>query len=244
MLKTEGIVIGETRYKETSKILNIYTKDLGKISVLAQGALKPKSHLLATTQMFSHSEFQFRKGKSFYYIQQADLIKSLYSLGENIERITWGFYILELMNKSVENEEKNEKFFSFLKKGLYTLSKLEGDYLKFIVAYELKFISFLGYRPYIDRCVACNNRLSGSLKFSINLGGALCSSCFSEDCKAVKIYESFLAALNKLLYNSFEDLKDIAIDERLLKSIHDVLVAYILYNIDRKEFKSLNLINL
>ena len=50
MIKTAGIVLKEIKYQETSKILSIYTKKLGKISVMAQGANRPKSRLLANTQ--------------------------------------------------------------------------------------------------------------------------------------------------------------------------------------------------
>lgn len=39
MLKTEGIVLSEIRFKETSKILNIYTKKYGKIPVMARGLI-------------------------------------------------------------------------------------------------------------------------------------------------------------------------------------------------------------
>lgn len=244
MIKTEGIVIGETRYKETSKILNIYTKELGKISVMAQGALRPKSQLLAVTQMFSCSEFQFRKGRNFYYIIQADLIDTLYSIRESIERVSYGFYILELLNKSVPDEEANEKLFYLLKKGLFTLSSIDDEILKFIVAYELKYVCFLGYRPLIDRCVSCSSNLSNNLKFSISLGGVLCPNCFIEDIGAEKIDLNFITALNQLLYNSFEDIEDIVINKELLKCIHSLLVDYILYNIDRKEFKSLNLLKI
>ena len=60
MIKTEGIILSEIRYKETSKILKVYTKKLGKISILAQGAYRPKSQLIATTQPFSQVEFHLR----------------------------------------------------------------------------------------------------------------------------------------------------------------------------------------
>ncbi|WFA09557.1 DNA repair protein RecO [Tissierella sp. Yu-01] len=243
MLKTEGIVIGETRYKDTSKIINLYTRKLGKISVMAQGAIKPKSQLLATTQPFSYSEFQLRKGRNFYYILQADLLNSFYPIRDNMERIGYGFYMLELLNKSTPDEEENEKLFLLLKKGLEVLSSLDKEFLKFIVAYELKYISFLGYRPYIDRCVVCNEELKENMKFSKNLGGVLCPKCFTNDITSYKINKSFIYSLSDLLYAPLEELDSKAINDQLLKYIHDVLVDYILFNIDRKEFKSINLIN-
>ena len=65
MLKTEAIVLNEIRYKDTSKIINLYTKNFGRISVMAQGAYKPKSILIASTQSFSHSELCLQKMEIF-----------------------------------------------------------------------------------------------------------------------------------------------------------------------------------
>ncbi|HEY4544430.1 MAG TPA: recombination protein O N-terminal domain-containing protein, partial [Tissierellaceae bacterium] len=50
MVQAKGIVLNEIRFQETSKILNIYTLELGKINVMAKGAYRPKSKIIAQTQ--------------------------------------------------------------------------------------------------------------------------------------------------------------------------------------------------
>ena len=243
MIKTEGIILGEIRYKETSKILTVYTKKMGKISVMAQGAYKPKSQLIATSQPFSYCEFQLQKSRNFYYIAQADLIESFYSIRGNMERIIYGFYILELLEKSTPEEEENEKLFMLLVKGLSILSKLDRDYLKFIIAYELKYISFLGYRPHINSCVVCNDELKTNLRFSKTLGGILCNNCLAEDYTSKSVDSRFIIGLNELLFAPLEDLDKVNINEVTLIKLHELLVNYILFNIERNEFKSLDLLS-
>lgn len=241
MLKTEGIVLKEMRYKDTSKILNIYTKKYGKISVMAKGAYKPKSQLIANTQPFSYNEYQLYKGKTFFYLQQADILDSFYSIREKMDRVIYGYYILELADKSIPEEQENEKLFMLLEKGLRVLSKLEKNYLKFIIAYELKFISFLGYKPYIDKCVLCNNTESNSIKFSISEGGIICENCFSIDPFARFLNREMYETMHKLLYIPLEKTSDIAASKDSIYKLHQILVEYILSNIDRKGFNSLNL---
>lgn len=242
MIKTEGIILSEIRFKETSKILKVYTKKLGKISIMAQGAYRPKSQLIATTQPFAQVEFHLRPGRNMYYISQADLMESFYSIRENMDRLTYGFYILELLEKSVPEEEENEKLFFLLEKGLQYLSSIEEDYLKFITAYEIKYISFIGYRPHIDSCVACNKPLKGRIKFSNELGGLLCSQCLFQDIRAKNIDRPSILAMKDLLYSRFEEIPSLTISKDLLIKIHEILVDYILYCIDIREFKSLSLV--
>lgn len=240
MRKTEGIILSELRFRDTSKILTIYTKELGKISVMARGAYRPKSRILASTQPFSYNEFQFSKGKNFYYIRQIDIIDTFYNIRNKIERIAYGFFILELLDKSVI-EEKNEKIFKLLVKALNILSSMNSGFLKFIVSYELKYISFLGYRPEITTCVNCN-KTSSTMRFSKSQGGLLCSNCFNLDNQAVYLSYSEIKLMQSLLFTSLDNLDEIKVNTSLLRKIQDLLIDYILYNIGIRELKSLNLL--
>lgn len=243
LLKTEAIVLSEVRYKDTSKILNIYTKKYGRISVMAQGAYKPKSILIASTGSFAHSELCLQKNGEFYYINQADLLNSYYDIRENMNRMFYGYYLLELINKSTPLEEENEKLFLLLQKGLMVLSNLDKDYLKFILSYELKFISFLGYRPNMSSCVICGSDENYNIRFSIVEGGVICNNCSEGDRQSIYLDNEMYMAFNSLLFTPLDELEGLNISIEVVKKLHKLIVDYILYNIDRSEFKSLDLLH-
>lgn len=244
MIKTEGIVLKGMKYQETSKILTIYTKGLGKISVMAKGANRPKSTLIANTQPFSYNEFQLTHGRNFYYISQADIIDSFYEIRENMERVSYGFYILELIDKSVPDEEANKKIFLLLEKTLRILAQTQNNYLKLVAAFGLKHISFLGYRPYINGCVVCGNNQGKGFKFSNTEGGIICDNCYTKDYSAKQMDKEVYQAMGDLLYTPLDELDKLDISEDVLTKFHQVLEDYILYNIERKDFNSLNFLKL
>lgn len=242
MLKTEGIVLNEMKFKDTSKILSIYTKELGKISVMANGAYNPRSKLIATTQTFGYNEYQFKKGRSFHYINQGDVLNSFYNLREDFDKVLYGYYILELLDKSVPMEQKNEQIFNLLKKALEVLSTLDNNFLSFIVGYEIKYISFLGYRPYLEDCVYCRSKKSSNIKFSIEKGGILCDNCFNRDRYARTINREVYELMVKMLYSPLEELQYIVSEEENLRTLHDILTKYILNKIDRDKINSLEIL--
>lgn len=242
MLETEGIVLNEFRFRDTSKIVNLYTEKFGKISIMARGAYNPKSRIVAYTQAFAYSEYRLHKGRNFYYINEASVIDSFYTIRENMERTIYGFYILELLYKSTVEEEENQVLFRLLAKALEILARLDQGFLKFIIAFELKYISFLGYRPYLDRCVLCNSRDLFKIRFSITNGGIICKNCLSSDKRAKKIDRLAYKSMLDLLYSPLEDLNKIEVNLEVLKRLQDILEKYILYNIDRKSFNSLNIL--
>lgn len=237
-----GIIINEIKFSDTSKILNIYTKEMGKINVMARGARRPKSKLLAYTQVFSHCEYELHKGRSWYYINEASMINSFYNIRENLERTSIGFYMMELVNKSTQEMEKSENLFLLLEKSLLVLEKLEEDFLEFIIAFQLKFISFLGYRPHLDSCVLCNSKIGGDYRFSISNSGMLCRECFKHDFTAKKIDQEIYISIVKLLYVKMDELYLLEIEKDTLKKIQRIVEDYIKHSVDREYFNSLDML--
>ena len=55
--KVEGIIISTVDYKESSKIINIFTKEDGIIGAIAKGSKNLKNKLHTTTSILSYGEF-------------------------------------------------------------------------------------------------------------------------------------------------------------------------------------------
>lgn len=76
-----------------------------------------------------------------------------------------GFYILELMDKTIHEEEYNPVLFDLLNKALFAI-KNGADPLLIAVAFQLKFVSFMGYRPQLEGCSLCGRKHSSNWRFS------------------------------------------------------------------------------
>ena len=57
MIDVEGIIINTKNYSDTSKILDIYTKEYGVIGVLAKGCKSLKSSLRSVTDKLTYAVF-------------------------------------------------------------------------------------------------------------------------------------------------------------------------------------------
>lgn len=240
MLKVEGIVIGEMKYQENSKILKIFTKELGKISVMARGACNPKSKMIAIAQPFVYGQFILNKGRNFYYLSSGELIDSNYDLRNKMERLVYASHIVELVDKSSEDEQKNDSVYELLLKALSLLADLEEDYLKFILAFELKFVSFIGYRPNLKSCVSCNDHDLDEFRFSIVNGGIVCKKCGYYDRTSISLSNDQYGDMCKLLYAKLDEVFSIDVEKKDLKYLHDSILRYILYHIDRKTLNSID----
>lgn len=232
-IKTEGIVLNEIKFKETSKIIRVFTKEQGKISIMARGALTSKSPLVSVTQMFGLNEYELNRSGNFYYIISSKVIDSNFNIRNNYERLIMSSYLLELIDKTFLDNESNEKVFELFKKTLYILSKTDKDILKVILAFEIKFISFLGYRPVLKEDIK-------DPVFSIKDGGIIEKpSVYSHMCYSVNSKDIYY--LKELLYTSLDTLK-VEMENNRLLYLQKIILEYIKYNLEISEFNSLNLI--
>lgn len=241
-IKTQGIVLKQTNFKDSDKILTLFCRENGKINAMAKGARRTKSPLIGSTQIFCYSDFVLYKGRSFYHINQGEVLNTFYSLREDLYKLAYGSYILEIVEAGITEGESNERIFLLVLKTLKTLSLMEDGFLKLLLAFQLKFMSFIGYKPQLKNCVICNNSELGEIKFSINHGGVICSRCKANGVGGEKVSKSVVHVMDTLLYAKLDSLEDIALSEELLLEVERIVTKFTLSHMDRKSFKSLEFI--
>lgn len=238
-LETTGVVIRQTKYSEYDKIITIFTKEKGKIQAIAKGARRPKSQLMGSTDIFCYSDFLLFSGKNLYNVNQSQIIDSFYSIREDIYKLSYGAFILELVDSSVLEEEPNELLFELLLKTLKVLSEMDGGYEKLSLAFQLKYISFVGFKPQLTRCVCCQGETNGDIRFDVLEGGVVCSKCFTSNFSQISVKSDIIEVMKRLLYCKLDELDSLVISKAEQKKIEEVLLRYITSHIEKKYFKSL-----
>lgn len=173
LMKTEGIVIRTINYGEGSKIITLYTRSHGKISLMAKGANKVKSRLHAVTQIFSYGEYIFYIRNEMGTLNQGDLQKRFVDIYQDINKTAYAAYIVELVDKLTEPKEPNPFLFQQL---LSSFEQINAGKDEEIIAriFEMKVFQNSGYRPRLHSCTICgeDDNLNA---FSIKRGGLICN---------------------------------------------------------------------
>lgn len=118
---------------------------------------KNKSKLLHLTQQFCYGEYIITKGKNLYTLSSGSLVESFQNIIQNYDKLIYGSYFLEFVEKVSEKENKNVYLLALLLKTLYVLDSefVKFDLLK--IVFDFKIISLIGYTPQVLRCVKCGN---------------------------------------------------------------------------------------
>ncbi|MGG4491822.1 DNA repair protein RecO [Metabacillus idriensis] len=222
--KCEGIVIRTNDYGETNKIVKIYTRELGKVGVMARGAKKPNSRLTSSTQLFTYGYFLFQKSSGLGGLQQGETISSMRGIREDIFLTAYASYAAELLDKSTEQNEPNPFLFELFSQTLQRLNEgIDPDVLLYI--FEMKIVNVLGMYPQLDSCVNCGSK-DGTFHFSIRENGFICHRCFEADPYRLQISQATVKLLRLFYYFDLERLGRVTVKPETKAEIKMVIDSY------------------
>ncbi len=153
--KTRGIVLSFIKYRESSIICRIYTEEFGLQSYIVNGvrsapskSTKSKIGLYQPLTLLDLVVY-YRKNNnsSINRISEVRCSQPYSSLTTDFRKISIAMFIVEVLNKTLKEEEAHPDLFNFLYDSLITLDELQQDYENFHLLFLLKLSRFLGFYP-------------------------------------------------------------------------------------------------
>lgn len=236
--RTQGFILKKVDRGEADQLLTIYTKDFGKLEILAKGIRKISSKLRAGVEIFYLSEIEFIQGKTQKTLTDAILIEKFENLRKDLRKLKILYKISEDFDNLVFAQEPDEKIWHLLNEIFEKLNnskltkneKIEIFYYYFI----WNLLSILGYQPELYHCIFCQKKLTPKkLFFSAKEGGVICHLCQ----KSVKLKKEIKPETIKLLriflkkdWNTLNRLKIEKKDLNFLKIISDYFLSEIKFS--------------
>jgi DNA repair protein RecO (recombination protein O) len=179
LYRTPALVLHTTPYGESDQIATLYTLEFGKVKGIAKGAKRSRKRFGNRLEIGSYVKATFfeKETSDLVRLSHCDLIRPFEGLREDIYKLAWASYFIELVDKMTAERIQNKPLFHLLVAFLTFVDKgiLREEIQR---VFEMRFLSYLGYRPQLDHCTRCQKRLAGEeLFFSPREGGVICSTC-------------------------------------------------------------------
>ena len=100
-IETEGIIFRQTKMVQGRRMILLFTKKYGKISVGSNVGDKGRSRTALALRPFTFGNYQIYEGRNYYELDRADAVTSYYGIGEDLDRYAAAAYALELTEKVV-----------------------------------------------------------------------------------------------------------------------------------------------
>lgn len=223
--KTEGIVIRTTDYAESDVIITLYSKQIGKVGMLARGAKKPNNRLASVSQLFTYGNYLFRHTRGLGTLSQGEIIDSFRGIREDLYKTAYAAYIAELTDKLTDDFVPSSALFDLLYHSLRFINEnYDAQVVSFI--YATKMLAFAGISPQLERCAVCGRSEAAFFRFSIKEGGFLCRSCEDDDPHSLRVSHAVAKLLKLFLNMDIKRLGTISLKRSTREEINQVLTLY------------------
>lgn len=192
----EGIVLSSIDYKETSKIVYLYT-NIGNISVKALKAKKIKGGDLGFITTGNIVSFIMTDSELPTLIEY-HLKNTLFDLTDNINKINVLSIILSIL-KLIPNDSPHNLIYPLVSKYISLLKATNEK--KILAIILIKLLYAFGVNPILRECVNCKNK--NVIDFVPRLGGALCNSCSNHKSDTLEYWKIYY--YQKLEINDYPD---------------------------------------
>jgi DNA repair protein RecO (recombination protein O) len=241
--ETEGIILRQTKTVNGRRMILLFSKKFGKISAGTSITEKGRNKAALAMRPFAYGRYEMFKNQDRFNIQSAEMIKSYFKIGEDVEKFMGSSYVLELSDKLLEEGAANPKYFQLMLDFFEVMEKRESDVNTLILAFEMKVLQIFGVAPQLDGCVVCNKTAPG-YRFGIAQGGLVCENCMkniTEKPNDSLIYElsfDIVEILKYFLDNPLQSFQKLALAEEKQTIVKSLLREYLAYHLDLGILKS------
>ena len=230
---TTGLVLKETRYKESDRILTILTPELGVISAAAQSSLRLKSKLFSACGLFCYSEFVLVPGRNMYTVREADVKNVFHGISSSIEGMSLAMYMAEMASALSPTGEEAEKELRLLLNCFYMISEKKTDLKVIKAVFELRTMSECGFLPQLGYCRGCGTYDGPAFYLDPAEGCLLCEACAQKAGKKCNLDAGALFALRHICLVEDKKIFGFRISVGSLAKLAAVSEQYALTHLDK-----------
>ena len=179
--KYTGIILKKYPVNEADELLTIYTREAGKIRVMARSTHKILSKLAGSLQSLNEIEFETAHrssgggGLSVLISVRPRAINNY--LRENLKKFAYALVGVETLYRLSPDGQTNSRAYESLVSFLERLGKTSEENLQ-VRMFQLELLEISGFRLETDQCWGCSNRFVGHALFIVEKGGIFCGRCF------------------------------------------------------------------
>ena len=175
---TEALILSVRDMGEADRLVTLFSREHGKISAAAYGARRTRSRLAGTVQSFAQVSVSLIPGRSLDTIGQCEVIRSFSELREDLELMTYGAFLTELISELWPDRSPEPSAFDVLIGAWALLSEKNPRLVSIAGAWQL--LALAGFHPEYAHCVACGRVLALPAFFDACAGGGVCLDCEHE----------------------------------------------------------------
>jgi DNA repair protein RecO (recombination protein O) len=231
--RVEAIVLRHADWGEADRLLWLFTREIGKVKVVAKGVRKPRSRKAGHLEPFTRVELLLAQGRDFPIVTQAEAINAYLEIRADLVRVAYASYVIELIDRFTYEEGENIALFRLLSDTLMRIDQ-EVEPAFAVRYYEIRLLDLVGFRPQLFQCVNCGKEIQAEDQyFSFEKGGAICPQCGPKESNARSISMPALKIIRHFQRSNYKEAKRARLSHAVDHELENLMGNYLTYMLER-----------
>lgn len=231
--RVDAVILRHSDMGEADRLLWLYTRQIGKVRAIAKGVRKPRSRKSGHLEPFTQTTLLLAWGRDLYIITQAEALDMHQNLRDDLLRMSYASYVVELLDRFTYEEGENRPLYRLLTDTLSRLER-EPDPAFAVRYYEVRLLDLIGFRPQLFNCSECGEEIKPEDQyFSAAKGGVLCPKCGHGLAGARPISMRALKILRHFQRSSYQSAKKARLSPEINRELENLMGYYLTYQLER-----------
>jgi DNA repair protein RecO (recombination protein O) len=174
-----ALVVRGFDWSESSRIVTLWSREFGKLRVLAKGGRRLNSSFEVALDLLNVCRIAvIRKATGgLDLLTEAQVAERFPKLRTHIPALYAAYYVAELLSDGTEDYDPHPALFDETLTALREFGEAGTSVGPRLAAYELTWLHELGYSPALEACAACGRAIAAPTMVSASAGGVVCAEC-------------------------------------------------------------------
>jgi DNA repair protein RecO (recombination protein O) len=178
IVNCKAIVLKLSDYRESDRLVTLFTLEHGRISGIARGARRSVKRFGGALELFALLNIQMKFRHALSDLIEADIVTIHSGIRGDLGRIAHAAYASDLVANLAPEGMVNHRLFRLIAAYLDHLNANSSNNVdrRF---FEMNLLNILGYRPSLDACRCCGIALGADSGSSARIAGTdvVCREC-------------------------------------------------------------------
>ncbi len=241
--KQTAIVLNSRNFGDSSKIISAFTRQHGKVSLIAKGAKNPKNKFAASISPMSWIEITYynKPSDNLHLLSSAACVKPFAKIPSSLEHLAVGLMVVESVYSTHSEKHPNEDLFDYTVKILDMLNALPQNCFNLYIAEQFKLAESLGFWLQFDFMIEDEDHPKSRYAFSLEDG---CPAAVNRAGNNIFHFSQKTAyAMQEIFRLPIEELTAINIEKTAYNEIVRFFSEYFGFHLEKKfQYKSFSLL--
>ncbi|NQV42405.1 MAG: DNA repair protein RecO [Candidatus Marinimicrobia bacterium] len=232
--KAEAVVLKTLNHGDTSKIITLYSREVGRLKLIAKGVRSPKSKAMGLFQPTRHIQviYYAKSTSDLQLFKSGELVNGFFGLEEDFDRLTLAQVMVELLDRSVEDEESHPRLFQLLVDSLSRLSNRKIASAEAYWFFHTHLLNELGFQPHVGRCSVCRDALDEGGSLGRGSSQLECVKCHQPGQDSIFVSGPVLKTIQTLSDTGWKDVQKTNLNARERRTLWDFLWQFTFHHIE------------